>query len=229
MSNGALKSSEIVLLEGVWAVFDKIFVNMKKAEEVSSLIRGENPGNGPQEGVCSITERNPGGTTSCLYPLLPEPLIILCISTAWHAALSQKKGLAMFVDAAKQGQCLTVPVPFVRVILKTDLCIFSGVFYLLWRQKKPFSYNTSDGVRGLMIEIPGRICLFEHFQLVNQTCKIIWAHLAFHGLEGILVAAVGGRRVVGKVGIGPIALFETIVLASATFLMDFYALEYLAF
>ena len=34
-----------------------------------------------------------------------------------------------------------------------------------------------------MIEIPGRICLFENFQVVNQTCEIIWAHLAFDGLE----------------------------------------------
>ena len=82
LSDGALKSSEIVLLGGVSAVFGKVFVNEKKAEEVSSLVRGENRGNGPQEGVCSITERNPGCTTGCLYPLLPEPLIILCIFTA---------------------------------------------------------------------------------------------------------------------------------------------------
>ena len=183
LSDGALKSSEIVLLEGVSAIFGKIFVNVKKAEKVSSSVRGENPGNGPQEGVCSITERNPGCTTGCLYPLLPEPLIILCIFTAWHAALSQEKGLAMFVDTAKQGQCLAVPIRFVRVIFKNDLCIFPGVFYLLWRHKKPSSYNTSDWVRGFMIEIPGRICLFEHFQVVNQTCKILWAHLAFDGLE----------------------------------------------
>ena len=67
LSDGALKGSEIVLLEGVSAVFGKIFVNVKKAEEVSSSVRGENPGNGPQEGVCSITEQNPGCTTVCLY------------------------------------------------------------------------------------------------------------------------------------------------------------------
>ena len=117
-----------MLLEGVSAVFGKIFVNVKKAEEVSSSVRGENPGNGPQEGVCSITERNPGCTADCLYPLLPEPLIILCIFTAWHAALSQEKGLAMFADTAKQGQCLAVPIRFVCVIFKNDLCIFSGDF-----------------------------------------------------------------------------------------------------
>ena len=91
----------------------------------------------------------------------------------------------MFVDTAKQGQCLTVPIRFVRVILKNDLCVFSGVFYFLWGHKKPSSYNTNDWVRGFMIEIPGRICLFEHFQVVNQTCQIIWAHLAFDGLENI--------------------------------------------
>ena len=147
LSDGTFKSSEIVLLEDFPAVFGKIFVNVKKAEEVRSLVRGENPGNGPQEGVCSITEQNPGGTTGCLYPPLPEPLIILCISTAWHAAVSQEKGLAMFVDTAKQGQCLTVPIRFVRVILKNVLCTFAGIFYLLWCQKKPSLYNTSDWVR----------------------------------------------------------------------------------
>ena len=89
----------------------------------------------------------------------------------------------MFVHTAKQSQCLAVPIRFVRVIFKNDLCIFSGVFDLLWRHKKPSSYNNSVWVRGFMIEILGRICLFEHFQVVNQTCKIIWAHLAFDGLQ----------------------------------------------
>ena len=79
-------------------------VNVKKAEEVSSSVRGENPGNGPQEGVCSITEQNAGCTTGCLYPLLPEPLIILCIFTAWHAALSQEKGLVQQTSALPASQ-----------------------------------------------------------------------------------------------------------------------------
>ena len=91
----------------------------------------------------------------------------------------------MFVDTAKHCQCLAIPIRFVRVIFKNDLCIFSGVFYLLWRHKKPSSYNTSDWVRGFMIEIPCRIRLFEHVQLINQTCKIIRAHVAFDGLEKI--------------------------------------------
>ena len=45
------------MMVGVSAVSGNIFVYVKKAEEVSSLVRGENPGNGPQEGVCSINKQ----------------------------------------------------------------------------------------------------------------------------------------------------------------------------